>query len=268
MRKFVQLWGAHSFAPDPAEEDNSMQQTRQRRNCSNCYFSRQLAGRLHCVINPPAVQAATGEARWPAVKDDDTCGAFRYADHNPAEKDHWPKNALPIYRDRFGDYCKIPLTQGKFAKVDPEDYIWLSQFKWYCNNRPHTSYAIRNAGEGKERRKVLMHREIMDTPGHLVCDHINRHGLDNRKKNLRNCTKGENNLNQGGERNSASKYKGVYWKKDTKKWAACIKKGGKRKHLGYFDDEAEAAKAYDDAARRLHGQFAGLNFPQIQNTND
>jgi hypothetical protein len=108
----------------------------------------------------------------------------------------------------------------------------------------------------------------MDTPGHLVCDHINRHGLDNRKKNLRNCTKGENNLNQGGERNSASKYKGVYWKKDTKKWAACIKKGGKRKHLGYFDDEAEAAKAYDDAARRLHGQFAGLNFPQIQNTND
>jgi len=213
------------------------------------------------VKNPPAVDLTTGEARWPAVKEDDICGQFRFADENPIDQDHWPKNDLPIYKDRFGDYCKIPLTRGQFAKVDPEDYIWLSQFRWYCNKRPHTSYAIRNAGEGKERRKVSMHREIMDTPGDLVCDHINRNGLDNRKKNLRNCTKGENNLNQGGERNSVSRFKGVYWKKDIQKWAACIKRGGKRKHLGYFHREIHAAKAYDQTAKKLHGEYASLNFP-------
>lgn len=237
-----------------------MHQTLQKRQCCNCYFSRRIADGLHCAKNPPAVNLDTGEARWPSVKENDICGQFRYADDNPIEQDHWPRNELPIYKDRFGDYCKIPLTQGKFAKVDPDDYIWLSQFRWYCNKRPHTSYAIRNAGEGKERRKVLMHREIMETPGHLVCDHINRNGLDNRKKNLRNCTKGENNLNQGAERNSASRFKGVYRRKNMKKWAACIKKGGIRKHLGYFEDEEEAAKAYDEAAKKYHGEFASLNF--------
>jgi len=203
----------------------------------------------------------TGEAHWPAVMQDDICGAFRYGDENNIEADHWPRGELPIYKDRFGDYCKIPLTRGQFAKVDPEDYIWLSQFRWYCNKRPHTSYAIRSAGEGKDGGKVVMHREIMNTPADLVCDHINRNGLDNRKKNLRNCTRAENNLNQGSERNSTSGFKGVYWKKDMQKWAACIKREGKQKHLGYFDNEIDAAKAYDQAARKLHGEYASLNFP-------
>lgn len=236
-----------------------MRRTAGKRNCRDCYFSRLIADGLHCVKNPPALDYSTGEARWPAVMQNDVCGQFRYADENPIGGDHWPRNELPIYRDRFGDYCKIPLTRGQFAKVDPEDYIWLSQFRWHCSKQPHTSYAIRNAGEGAERKKVAMHREIMETPGHLVCDHINRNGLDNRKQNLRNCTKGENNLNQPAQRNSVSRYKGVYRRKNMKKWAACIKTKGKQKHLGYFEDEMEAAKAYDEAAKIYHGEFAKLN---------
>ena len=115
-----------------------MQQEPQRRTCSRCYFSRLMGGiphrqdgLRHCVKNPPALDRRTGQARWPVVKDDDICGCFRYADENPLDKDRWPKNDLPIYTDRFGDYCKIPLGRDRFAKVDPEDYVWLSQFKWH-----------------------------------------------------------------------------------------------------------------------------------------
>lgn len=169
---------------------------------------------------------------------------------------------LPIEYDDFGPYCKIPLTRGRFAKVDPEDFIWLSQFRWYCNNRPHTSYAISNAGEGKERKKILMHREIMMTPRELVCDHINRNGLDNRKSNLRNCTARENHLNVGARKGATSKYKGVYFNRRMKKWAACIKSGDRKIHLGYFKNEIDAARAYDKKAKELFGEFAYLNFPE------
>jgi hypothetical protein len=220
---------------------------------------------LHCVKNSPTVDVDTGLARWPVVKEDDMCGRFRCAGDNHIEEDHWPKDELPIYTDRFGDYCKIPLTRGEFAKVDPEDYIWLSQFRWYCSKQLYTSYAIRSAGGGKKTRKVPMHRQIMNTPRHLVCDHRNRNGLDNRKQNLRNCTRRENSLNHGALRGCGSRYKGVYWNRRVRKWAACIKSEGKKMHLGYFDSQVKAAKAYDRNARELFGEFAHLNFAGIIN---
>jgi hypothetical protein len=238
-----------------------MQQSLPKRQCRNCYFSRFTADSLHCVKNPPAVDIDTGLARWPIVKEDDICGCLRFAEENYIATNHWPKNELPIYKDQYGDYCKIPLTHGKFAKVSPEDYIWLSQFRWHCAMNSKGAYAGRSFRIAGKLRRIYMHRLIMDTPPELVCDHINHDGLDNRRFNLRNCTTKENKANTRPTKGASSKYKGVTFAKREKKWVVYIKKEGKQSFIGYFDDEIEAAKAYDAAAAKLYGEFAYLNFP-------
>jgi len=238
-----------------------MPQSLKKRQCRQCYFSRLFADTLHCVKNPPALARDTGQARWPIVKEDDICGQFRFADENPIESDHWPRNELPIYTDRFGDYCKIPLTQGKFAKVDPEDYLWLAQFRWHCKTNINAIYAVRTITCAGKSKRIFMHRLIMNTPAHLVCDHINHEGLDNRKNNLRNCTIKQNNANSRSAANASSKYKGVSWSKSRKKWAAYIKKNGTQLFLGHFTSETDAAKTYDEAAKKYHREFANLNLP-------
>ncbi len=228
--------------------------------CRSCYFSRIIADSLHCVRNSPEVDYDTGQASWPVVKDNDICGQFRYIDEDAPEKDLWPGSALQIYTDRFGDYCKIPLTQGKFAKVDPQDYIWLSQFRWHCKANTKTIYALRTTKENGKLKRIYMHRLIAGTPPHLVCDHINHDGLDNRRANLRNCTIMQNNANSRSLKNSSSRYKGVTWNKNSKKWTAYIRSNYKHYHLGNFSSEIEAAKAYDEAAKKFHGEYANPNF--------
>ena len=231
-----------------------------KRNCGGCYFSRVVGEARQCLRESPAVDEKTGLARWPIVQEGDVCGQFRYpgAEHLP--KDDWPRNSVPIYRDEFGDYCKIPIGQGRFAKADPEDYIWLSQFRWRIKLNKNAAYAFRSLTRNGKTRRIYMHRELMKTPAQLVCDHINHNGLDNRKSNLRNCTGNENRRNRRAVKNASSKYKGVHYHKLHRRFSASIKHNGRQRHLGHFSDEKAAARAYDEKAAELFGEFAHLNF--------
>lgn len=167
-----------------------------------------------------------------------------------------------LYRRlRYGyPFRRIPLTRGKFAIVDPEDYNLLSRCKWCAVKDSNTYYAVRS----RQNKQIRMHREIMKVPKHLVCDHINHNGLDNRKNNLRICTKQQNTHNQKPRKTGTSKYKGVDWNKRQRKWRARIYYESRCHYLGYFNNEIDAAKAYDKKARELFKEFACLNFTDVK----
>jgi len=166
-----------------------------------------------------------------------------------------------ITESLFREAKRIPLTQGKFVIVDAEDYPRLVQHKWRAQKTTNTYYAVRDVGPRDKQTRIWMHREIMQTPKGMVVDHINHNGLDNRKRNLRNCTVAQNAHNSRRHIKSNSQYKGVCWDKYcTPGWKAQIRYKGKTTGLGYFNSEIDAAKAYDKAAKQLFGKFANVNF--------
>ena len=150
----------------------------------------------------------------------------------------------------------IPLTRGKFAIVDEADFERLNRYKWHAICIRGKWYARRCPG-GKP---IMMHREIMNAPADKLVDHIDGNGLNNRRCNLRLCTQQQNMQNRRPLIRT-SKFKGVWYCKRTRKWVATIVLDGKTIHLGRFDDEIEAARAYDRKAIELFGEFAYLNFP-------
>jgi hypothetical protein len=171
---------------------------------------------------------------------------------------------LLLYRRlRYGyAFRRIKLSRGKYAIVDDDDYYRLAGYKWYAQKAWNTYYAVRNeyGKKDEERKSILMHREIIKVGAGFVADHINHNGLDNRRANLREASFAQNNYNRRKIiRNKSSKYKGVYRHRG-KKWRAMIKVNKKSMHIGSFDDEAQAAKAYDQAARKYQGEFAVTNF--------
>lgn len=159
----------------------------------------------------------------------------------------------------FAMFKRIPLTQGKVAIVDEVDHKWLSQWKWYAAKGTSTYYARRSVWENGKTREIQMHRAILDAPPDMEGDHINGDGLDNRRANLRLCTQSQQRMNAKKQANCTSKYKGVTWDKRRQKWSVLIVCRGQRDWRGYFDDEQEAARAYNIGARKWFGDFAKSN---------
>jgi hypothetical protein len=152
----------------------------------------------------------------------------------------------------------IVLTMGLSAIVDDEDYECLTQHKWSVCGGKGKFYARRHSHfEGKKSIHIAMHTQLMKTPKGMEVDHINGNSLDNRKDNLRVCTRAENIRNSRKKRKKASSiYRGVSWRKVNKKWVARIQYNKKYIHLGYFDTEEDAANCYNEAARKYFGEFA------------
>lgn len=154
--------------------------------------------------------------------------------------------------------------------VDDCWYDELSQCSWYLVKGRYTFYAMRDIyikGVGKIG-SVQMHRQILNlTDRTIVVDHIDGNGLNNQVGNLRISTVTENNRNTRNAfetgKNFSSKYKGVYFRKDTMKWTVGIVVNKRKINLGCFLDETQAAKTYDVAAIKYFGKFAKLNFPEL-----
>lgn len=154
----------------------------------------------------------------------------------------------------------IPLTQGKVAIVDDEDFSRVSCFKWSLAKRDTRNYARRMTEIIGERQVFsYLHREILKV-GDLRIDHINGDGLDNRKSNLRSATSSQNSFNKSKGGNSLYVFKGVR-RTHSGRWSARIMQDYIEYWIGIFDTEVEAAKAYDKEAVRRFGEYAKCNFP-------
>ena len=156
---------------------------------------------------------------------------------------------------------KIPLTRGQFALVDDCDYERVMEYKWVFQphqNPRYTPYARRR--RNAENPHASMHRFILNALEGMEVDHIDGNGLNNQRANMRLCTHAQNNRNS--QFNNKHGMKGVAFipnRRAFKKWISKITADGKMKTIGYYWTMKEAAVAYNEAAIKLHGDFARLN---------
>jgi hypothetical protein len=174
----------------------------------------------------------------------------------------WPVMAYRKHKYGYA-YRRINLGEGEWTILDQEDYYWLNHYKWSVVNNDKKMYAVRiiRKEEFGKIKPMFLHREIMQPAKGLLVDHRNSDGLDNRRSNLRPATHSQNSYNRAKKKNTSSQFNGVSWTKGRNRWRVSIRNNGKSVSLGYFDNEIDAAKAYDMAAKKYHGEFARLNFP-------
>lgn len=136
----------------------------------------------------------------------------------------------------------IQLSQNKQALVDDEDFEELNQSRWFING----SYAYRHASN--HRQLIAMHRQIMNCPQGFEVDHLNHDKLDNRKNNLKVCTKQENLLNKSLYKNNKTGVSGIYWLDSIKKYQVRFWIRKIEYYLGCFDSLGDAIEAKQRAS--------------------
>jgi hypothetical protein len=163
--------------------------------------------------------------------------------------------------DNKTHYRKVPLSQGKFAKVSEEDYERISKHKWYAyEGQNGVCYARRSFVVDGIQHQEGMHRFLMGfKKGDPIVDHKDHDGLNNTRENMRAATRSQNGANRRSHKKSSSKYLGVFLSKKRNRFKAEIKKGVKTYFLGWFKDEKEAATAYNTKSKEIFGEFANLN---------
>jgi len=212
-------------------------------NCHNCVYSvcdPEVWLRLMC-LEEPILPSCANHPQWP--------GQMHEVPGVPC-RNYRPKSVVPQ-----GDVRLIPLAEGFYAYVDAADYEWLSQWQWHMASGGYAARSVKG-------RQIFMHREIMQPPEGMVVDHVDGNKANNCRFNLRVCTRRENQGNLPKQRGTHSRFKGVSYNKRRDRYFAQCDFGGKHRWLGFFDDEVEAARAYDHAAVEECGEFARVNFPQ------
>ncbi|MBN1124647.1 MAG: HNH endonuclease [Sedimentisphaerales bacterium] len=230
----------------------------EERACWSCARAQRVFGLSHLILI--CRHRPDREKRWHVTDPRLSCSRFQLGQKPEPDKPKVPVGIDPK-AVRF-----LPLGLDRFAMVDPCDYAELSRYSWKVIGRENTFYAFRWEGN----RRVFMHRQIANASIDRQVDHIDHDGLNNTRANLRLCTQAQNVYNMR-PRLGTSKYKGVSFDKRHSRWRAQIQHQGVKFGLGYFSRETEAAKAYDQKARQLFGEFAYLNFPDCdsaRNNND
>lgn len=153
---------------------------------------------------------------------------------------------------------KIKLSQNKVVLVDDEDFKRVKAFKWHFSWSGWRGYAKTNILlYGNKRTSIYLHRFLLNAQKGMQTDHINGNTMDNRKENLRLCTKQQNAFNKkSAHKNNKLGIKGVHWDKNSKRFRAQIMVNGKNFNLGSFEVLSDADTSYRKAEKKYFGNFA------------
>lgn len=149
------------------------------------------------------------------------------------------------------------MNESVKLRIDLRDLHLIKKYKYNLttpNKTPRYLYRI-----SPEKRMISLHREIIKAPKGSLVDHINGNVFDVRRSNLRLASYRQNSCNRSKHRAASSKYLGVGFHKAAGKWRVRIRDGAKRLEVGHYNCEIQAARAYNEAALKYHGEFARLN---------